>query len=186
MNIFTKRKQDCLSKKDKSSIGSFDEKIAGLCEKINKLDNYYTLSSCSGRIVIIKDKVEKEPGMFVLRNHSKVGVGDLKKALETYSGKDNLIFKMEPCILHVACRSLEDAEFMLNLARQCGWKNSGVMSFADSRIVLEMRSTESFALPIFEKGKILVDNKYLEILAAESNKKIEKTWGKIDFLEKKL
>ena len=47
MNHFQKRKQDVLSKIDKSFIGKWDEKIVLLCDKINSLENYYTTSSCS-------------------------------------------------------------------------------------------------------------------------------------------
>lgn len=185
MDQFTKRKNDCLKKDDKSSIGSWDKPIVKLCERINKLENYYTLSSCSGRVVLIKDIDKKEAGMFIFRSHEKIKLSNLKKELENYKGKENLIFKMEPVILHIACRELSDADKMLVIARQCGWKNSGIMSFADSRIVLELRSTESIALPIFYK-KLLVDEDYLAILVKESNKKLEKTWEKIEKLEKSL
>ena len=186
MDHFLKRKKDCLRKQDKSSIGSFDKKILGLCEKINKLENYYTLSSCSGRIVLIKDIDKKISDMFVFKSHDKIKVNDLTNALENYSGKENLVFKIEPCILHVACRSLVDANKMLTKARYAGWKNSGIMSIADSRIVLEMRSTESIALLILVRGKIIVDDNYLKVLIAESNRKLGKTWKKIENLEKNL
>ena len=36
---FNQRKQDILNKKDKSSIGEWDEHIEGLCDKINSLEN---------------------------------------------------------------------------------------------------------------------------------------------------
>ena len=54
-DTFLQRKKDILSKKDKSHIGKWDEKIVGLCEKINKSDKYYTTSSCSGRVIMIFD-----------------------------------------------------------------------------------------------------------------------------------
>jgi tRNA wybutosine-synthesizing protein 3 len=186
MEQFTKRKQDCLNKQDKSSIGSWDKHIERLCDKINKLENYYTLSSCSGRIVLIRDLDKKQEGMFIFRSHEKVKSSQLMKTIKDYSGKENLMFKMEPCILHIACKTLEDAEKMLNKARFCGWKNSGIMSMVESRIVLELRSTESLALPIFFNKKLLVDDEFLSVLVKESNKKLQKTWDKIEKLEKSL
>jgi len=69
---FDKRKKDALSKADKSSIGGWDSKIKGLCEKINKSDDYYTASSCAGRIVLIKNVLKKGPGLFVFRTHDKI------------------------------------------------------------------------------------------------------------------
>ena len=102
MISFERRKQDCLKKDDKSSIGDWDKHILNLCEKINKLENYYTLSSCSGRIVLIKNLEKKQPGMFIFRSHEKVKFNEIKKAFENYNEKDGLIFKQEQPILHVA------------------------------------------------------------------------------------
>ena len=64
---FLQRKNDLLNKKDKSSIGKWDEKIATLCEVINKKDNYYTTSSCSGRIVVMVDQEKKGSGLFSIQ-----------------------------------------------------------------------------------------------------------------------
>ncbi len=181
---FEKRKADCLGKDDKSSIGSWDKPIAKLCGKINKKSNYYTLSSCSGRIVLIKNLDKKQPNMFVFRSHGKVGFAELKKKLiEAGRTKENLNFKQEACILHVCCKKLADAETLLEKARESGWKNSGIMS-TRGRIVLELRSTEYLALPIMESGTLLVDDEFLKILLKESNKRLEKTWNKIRKLEK--
>jgi len=185
MITFNRRKDDCLKKDDKSSIGSWDPHILRLCEKINKKANFYTLSSCAGRIVLIKNLVKKGPDMFVFRSHEKVSFSELKKALENYKGKDNLMFKQETCILHVCCEQLEDAEKLLKIAREAGWKNSGIMS-TQGRIVCELRSTEYLAFPIFVGGKILVDDEFLKVVVSEANEKLERSWQKIRALEKFL
>ena len=184
MITFERRKEDCLKKDDKSSIGEIDLPIKGLCEKINKNSDYYTLSSCSGRIVLLKNLEKKQAGMFVFRTHDKVSFKELKNQLDGASKKkESLIFKQETCILHVCCKTIEDAEKLLNKSRESGWKNSGIMNIS-GRIVLELRSTEYLALPIMIKGKVLVDDSYLKILISESNKRMEKTWEKINKLEK--
>lgn len=187
MNVpFERRKQDCLKKDDKSSIGFWDKPIQKLCEKINKLDEYYTLSSCSGRIVLIKNLDKKQPGMFVFRSHEKVKFDELKISISQAEIKEeSLIFKQEPPILHVCCKSLEDAEFLLEKARTSGWKNSGIMS-TRGRIVLELRSTEYLALPIMDCGKLLIDDNFIKILLKESNKRLQKSWEKIDNFQKSL
>ncbi|MBM3247260.1 hypothetical protein FJZ17_01815 [Candidatus Pacearchaeota archaeon] len=186
MITFERRKEDCLKKDDKSSIGLYDPAIQKLCDKINKNPNYYTLSSCSGRVVLIKNLDKKQAGMFVFRSHSIVKLGEIKKALaNSEKNKENLLFKQETCILHVCCKTIEDAEVLLNKSREAGWKNSGIMS-TSGRIVLELRSTEYLALPIMLAGKLLVDEDYLKILVIESNKRLKKTWDKIDSLEKSL
>ena len=113
---------------------------------------------------------------------SKVAARAIEKAFEEYEGKEGLVFKQEPGILHICCKEIDVAENILNKARLAGWKNSGIMSLA-GRIVLELRSTEHISLPIYEKG-LLVDDKFLKILVKEANKKLEKSWEKINNLEK--
>ena len=78
---FQQRKKAILSKLDKSSIGEWDEKIKSLCEKINAQDNFYTTSSCSGRIIIMLDQDKKSPGLFKFVSHDFVELDELKKEL---------------------------------------------------------------------------------------------------------
>jgi tRNA wybutosine-synthesizing protein 3 len=183
---FSIRKQNQLIKGDKSDIGSWDKHILALCEKINKNKKYYTTSSCSGRIVLILDNDKKKAGLFLFRSHEKLKLGELMKELEKARREGKKVyFKQEPCILHVAANSLEDAQKFLDKAKLAGWKNSGIMASSD-RFVIEMRSTEKLELPIIDHGEILVDNNYLKILLAEANLKLERTWEKIKKLEKLL
>ena len=62
---FLQRKKSVLSKLDKSTIGSWDKKIVKLCKKINKSENYYTTSSCAGRVALILDKENERGNLFV-------------------------------------------------------------------------------------------------------------------------
>jgi len=185
MITFNRRKQDILKKDDKSSIGEWDEPIRKLCSKINSKENYYTLSSCSGRIVLLKNLEKKQPGMFVFRSHEKINFAELKKILMDYPGKEAIIFKQEQPILHVACKTLEDAQKMLSAAHVAGFKHSGIMNIAENRIVLEIIGSEQLSLPIYDK-KILVDDDFLKILVKESNKRLEIGWEKIKKLERAL
>ena len=186
MITFERRKADCLTKDDKSSIGSWDKPIQKLCDKINKSENYYTLSSCSGRHVLIKNVEKKTHDLFLFRTHNKISFNELKKELNnSLESKEGVIYKQEPVILHVCCKTLEDSEKLLNKSRICGWKNSGIMSL-QGRIVLELRSTEHLALPIIEDGRILVDDNFLKILVKEGNKRLLRTWEKIKKLQEAI
>jgi len=185
MITFSRRKADILGKADKSSIGEWDKHILKLCEKINKKQEYYTLSSCSGRIILLKNLEKKQPGMFILRTHEKISFNELKKALnEAESKKENLIFKQEQPIIHVACATLKDAEEMLKKAQIAGFKHSGIMTLSENRVVLEIIGSEQLSLPIMQNGKILVDDNFLKILIKESNRRLEISWNKIEILQK--
>ena len=82
MNPFLQRKTEILNKKDKSSIGEWDKKIISLCNKINSLENYYTTSSCSGRIVLMIDQEKKQNNLFLKVYHDLITFKQLKKDLE--------------------------------------------------------------------------------------------------------
>ena len=177
---FQKKKQ--LAKLDKSSIQQWDKKIVSLCNKLNKSKNYYTTSSCAGRIILIKSSETKEPNLFVFRTHEKTDFRELKSALAKAKKKGNIVFQQEPCILHVACKSLEAAQSLVDKAKFAGWKRSGIMA-TRKRFMCELMSTEHLELPIIKDKKILVDDDFLKILVEEANKKLERTWEKIRKLE---
>ncbi len=180
---FSKRKKDVLSKSDKSSIGKWDEKIAKLCDKINSLENYYTTSSCSGRIILMIDQEKKGADLFVFVSHKKISFEELKDKLYLALKKNKKIkFKFEPCILHISCKTLEDAEKLYEKAKIAGWKKSGIIGIKNG-FTIELNSTERLEFPIIQDKKILVSEEFLKIVLEESNKKLEKVWEKIRKLE---
>ena len=79
---FPQRKTSILSKIDKSHIGKWDEKIISLCNKINKLENYYTTSSCSGRILLMIEQEKKFHDLFLAVSHELISFDWLKKCQE--------------------------------------------------------------------------------------------------------
>ena len=182
---FQEAKKKQLSKIDKSSIGGWDSKIKGLCNKINKKKNYYTTSSCAGRIVMIKGLDVKAKDVFLFRSHKKVSLNEIKKALNEISKKYTKMveFQQTTCILHVGCNNLESAQSLVNKANLSGWKHSGILS-TKKRFIVELHSTEKMSFPIMNKGKVLVDDDFLKIVIKEANNKLERAWKKIERLKK--
>lgn len=207
INSFQKRKKDVLSKLDKSCIGKWDEKIIPLCDKINSLENYYTTSSCSGRIILIVDQEKKGESLFVFVSHDKISFKKLKEELlkiisfpptppkrtssegkmklENEAFNKNIKFKVEPCIIHISCEKLEDAEKMQEMGKNSGWKNSGIIGLKNN-FTVELNGTERLEFPVIRNKKILVDDEFLKIIVDEANRKLEKSWTRINELEKKL
>ena len=185
MESFNKRKKDTLSKLDKSSKKSWDKKVVDLCEKINSLENFYTTSSCSGRIVLIVDNAKKGPGLFVKVWYEEISFEELIASLRSVmdnSARKTIMFKSEPCILHVACENLEGALNFLKKARSVGFKRGGIIS-GGSRFVLELIGTEKLEFPIIENGKILVDDEFLKLIVKKSNENLKKSWERIEKLK---
>lgn len=166
--MFKKEKQIQLSKPDYSKKGSVDEKIKSLVDAINSKDNYYTTSSCSGRIIIYKETEKKKDVEWIFVSHDEISLEDIKEHM-----KKGLLFKFEPMILHVACADIKSAQRLVDKAIDAGFKKSGIIK-TDKRILVDIRGTDFISVPI---GNF--DDEYLRLLVKESNRKMEKNEDKI-------
>lgn len=179
---FLRRKKQQLMKEDRSLKQSLDEKIKNLCEKINKLDNYYTTSSCSGRILLLKDIKEKRDDVILKMWHNELSIVELKKMLENIDYNGIIYFKQDPCILHVAAKSLEDAQKMHDFGKKAGWKRCGIIA-SEKRFLVELNGTERLEFPIMDKREILVNDNFLNLVVSEANRKLKLSWEKIKKFE---
>jgi len=183
---FLQRKTAVLSKLDKSSIGKWDKKIASLCDKINKLSDFYTTSSCSGRIILMIQQEKKENDLFLRTWHEKVSFSELKMALNGLLKLKKIVkFKLEPPIIHVACRDLKKATWILEKAKYLGFKRSSILT-SDKNIFVELNTSDRMEFPILKGGKVLVGDEFLKLVVKMSHHKLESGWKKIKALEKKL
>jgi len=185
-NIFDQRKKDVLKKNDKSFKKSWDKQILKLCQKINSLKTYYTTSSCSGRVVIMINQDKKDRDLFINVYHDLISFERLKKDLNNIikTNKKLIKFKLDPCALHVACRTLEDAKELCEKAKLAGWKNAGLISFRNK--IVELKSTEKLEFSIIDGNKILVNDEFVKRVVAESNWKMKRSWSRITKLNNLL
>ena len=61
---FSQWKQQCLNKLDLSKKGSVDEDIEHVVSLLNSCEEYFTTSSCSGRVILIdgvRDRLQGGP-----------------------------------------------------------------------------------------------------------------------------
>lgn len=179
---FEEMKKRQLEKSDKSSIGSWDKRIVGLCDKLNEMDNYYTTSSCAGRILLLKGEIEKQRNVFLFRTHDTIGFEEIKQALKNVEYNGIVEFKQSPCILHVACKTLDDAQDLVDKAKLAGWKHSGIMS-TRKRYMVELNSTEHIDFPIMMNNKVLIGDELLNLVVEQANLRMERVWKKIEKLQ---
>ncbi len=185
---FNNSKKMALGKNDKSNIKGIDELIFKLCEKINSNEKYFTTSSCSGRIVLIKDEIKKKPGLFLFRFHSKINFSELKKGLDKLikkKVKGMIMFKQEPCLVVVSCKDSKSQWKLFSAARNNGWKKSGILSLDKKRLV-ELMSSENISFPIYRNGKVLVDDEFLKIVLKKANENLKRGWEKIEGLREMI
>ena len=154
---------------DKSNIGAVDRQVRNTVDTINRKKDYYTTSSCAGRIVILDlgKTSKKSEANFLFRAHSKVVQTDLEKHL---ADKRNVWFRQEPAILHIIARSLDGASKLLDIARDTGFKHSGIQTMK-KRIVVEVRGSEFINAPLHKNMNLA----YQKMLVKKANESLEKT-----------
>lgn len=170
---FLNFKKQVLKGKDFSKKGQIDSAIVDLVELINCQKSYVTLSSCSGRTIVVSQSELKKGCRWIYTTHGEVDDDEfLNKCSENLI--NDLVVKFEPFILHVGCQSLENAKSLLSCALNCGYRNSGIVLGANGKITLGVRSTLNVEVPISNSGGLLVSLEYLKFLGSECNKKMDK------------
>jgi tRNA wybutosine-synthesizing protein 3 len=176
MNDFDKSKKTCLDKlykPDKSRKGDVDKAIIPIIEHINSLKDFYTTSSCSGRIMLLTQAIKKSDVKWLYVTHDLTSYSDIMESLseETLSQtKETIWMRQENLILHVSCRTMDNANNLLKIARNLGLSRSGIIADANN-IVVEICSNEKMDVPIADNGKIIVDEQYINLIIGIANEK---------------
>jgi len=186
MDQFNINKKNALTKLDKSKKGDIDKDLVHLLKTINKTEDYFTTSSCSGRILITAKGERKDKHDWLLVSHESVKFLEIQKILKNLNIKKDIWFKQEPFIIHICCRTLEDAETLLLLTRKLALKRSGIISTKKDKIMVEIIGSDNIETIIARKGIVLVDESYLKILLKEINFKLKNTKDKIKNFYKEI
>jgi len=180
MKGFELIKHNALGKEDQSRAGDWDPLIKPVCDLINTFKNYCTTSSCSGRIIITEHSSNKKCDTeWLLVKHDNVTFEEVNESLKKIDGGE-VWFHVHPFILHIACKTIEDAFELLKLFRNSGFKRVGING--PKKNVIEIIGTDRIELPIGNNGELLIQEDYLRFLVNESNKKFIKNIERIDKL----
>ena len=149
--------------------GRVDPDIVDLLEMLNQREEYYTTSSCSGRIQVFE---ARHPGdkfniTILGKWHAPVPCEEVRKAIKKAERYAWLV--VQSPILHVVARDMLSALKMLTLAREVGFKHSGIQSIRHDRIVVEVLGSERIAIPVLWNGEQLVADEALEKLVEVCN-----------------
>ena len=177
--------------KDNSKKGTIDEKIKPLLDLINSLDDYTTLSSCSGRVTLfgsggsevdddgVRTRINKENSNWYLSSHDKITFEEFQTSLSQSSS--TLLCQFEPFVLHIACSSLSSSKKLLQIIIQNGLRDSGLI-VTNKRITLCVRCSSlalciPFGLKTFYPG-----DEYTRNLVDEINYRFDLNEAKIEGL----
>jgi tRNA wybutosine-synthesizing protein 3 len=161
-------------------IRGADEEVGAILDKINGLDGFFTTSSCSGRIVLIclPEIGAKKEARFIGKWHRRVRKAEVLEAMSdaTPRIKGEVWLISQSPILHVACRSLEQATALLRIAIESGFKYSGIKAITkdDGKVMVEMMSTERMDVPLASDGRVFCSEEYLDFILSKANFMLER------------
>ena len=188
---FIENKKQTLQKlNDAKSQGSVDKDITPILDIINSKDEYYTSSSCYGRIVVLEiPKIgDKKNAVFLGKWHRKISTDEILEPIKK-AKKGQIWFLAQSPIIHIYAKTQSAADKILKTAIGCGFKHSGLKSI-EKNIVVEITSTERLDSPVGIDGKLLCNSNHLNLLVKIANEIIDKSYVKLDkfenFLRKNL
>ncbi len=140
-----------------------------LVEFNKKAENYFTTSSCSGRIILAETRrlalaKSSHEFRFIRKWHRPVTYNEVLSVLK--EGKfENVWLLVRAPIIHFTARSIDLALNILKLAQQVGFKHSGIISVReDGETVVEIQADDRLDIPLVIDGE--------QIYGEESLKKV--------------
>ncbi len=147
-------------------IGYVDRDIVRFIMDIfEKCRNIFTISSCSGRITLVDAPypwVRKESTV-VFKKHEAVSLDEVLNVLKQRCAYRLWIIASGP-IMHFVANSLDVAQRLLNIARSCGFKHSGIISLRRDGIVVEVISGTWTSTLLKEGDTVLLESDKLAIV----------------------
>ncbi|EMR74391.1 hypothetical protein MBGDN05_00177 [Thermoplasmatales archaeon SCGC AB-539-N05] len=184
---FLEHKKNALQKLEKAiDEKEVDTDILSILNLINASDEYYTSSSCTGRIVLLEipNIGDKKGAKFLGKWHRIIESDEVLSA--TKNAKTGLLWLLaQSPIIHMAARTNAAADKILKIAISSGFKNSGLKSIG-KRIIVEICSTERIDAPIGKNGELLCSLEHLKLLINISNEIIRKSNIKLGRFERML
>jgi len=186
-NKFQQQKGDAIKGLEEAKKrGEADAEMFPAIDHINSLPDYYTTSSCTGRISLFHDPGKKMGSGWIGKWHRKVSTQEVLACMKKLPSTGIVWFMHEPTILHVVARELDNASRLVDLARNHGYKKVGILSYKDERVLVEVCGTERIDAPVGDKGRILVDDGYIEYLVGLANRKFSKGQERLKRFEQGL
>jgi len=177
LSVFEAQKKRAL---EKLRIGGVDEEVKGIIEKINSFEDFFTTSSCSGRIALIciPEIGAKREAEFIGKWHRPVRKGEVLEAIKIKKGSEKSeiwLLSMSP-ILHVSCRSLEKAKALLRIAIESGFKYSSIKAISkdNEKVVVELMSTERMDVPLGKDDVLFCSETHLDFILSKANFMLER------------
>ena len=180
---FINQKKTFLEKLDRSKKGSIDKKVMSLIKTINSLNDYYTTSSCSGRVYFWIGSGKKNETAWLRVSHDLIKE-DFFKLESLEFERDGLVWlRYEGFIIHIACKDIDSAKHLLEKAKNI-YKKSSILTISN-KIIIEIRNSNLIEMPFYNEGKIIFSGDE-EWLKNKLNDNFKQNWDNINKFEKSL
>ncbi len=166
-----RRRRALLKLKEDIESGKVDNDILWLLNIINSRKEYYTTSSCSGRIQVAVTELPGEKGVMrvIAKWHHPIKVSYLLLVLDSCT-EENIWFAVHPPIIHVMCRDVDSAIKLLKIVRDNGFKHSGIQGVTPDRVAIEVAASDKIEAPLRLRGNEIVPRDRLGFLVEAANR----------------
>ena len=163
-----------------------DKKILPILDIINRSDDYYTSSSCAGRIVLLEIPGigDKKNAKFLGKWHRTIKPEEISSSMKNAKTGQLWLLAQSP-ILHLTAKNNAAADKMVKTAVASGFKHSSLKAIV-GKIVVEICSTERLDSPIGRNGMLFCDDEYLQLLVDIANDVINKSTKKLYRFKNKI
>ncbi len=167
--------------------GKADKQIIPMCRFVSKTKNFFTSSSCAGRIILLQlPKGEsKKDASFHRKWHRIVKEKELWEGINAVTSGE-LWFKLDPFILHIGADSLENSKKVLAAMTKAGVKRGGIIVAKPGKFLVELQGSQGIAFPVKKRKKVLVEKEYMKYILERANEKLEKNYSLLKRLEKEF
>lgn len=166
--------------------GKVDEQMQGLCKFIAGTERFYTSSCCSGRILLLEKRGTRKIDTFFHRKwHREISFEELLEGFNEPT-KGEVWLKVDPFILHIGAKSLEDANTVLGAMKKAGVKRGGIIVTKPEKFLIEFQGTETMSVPVKNLEKKLVNEEYLRELSSYANALVSKNYRRLEKLGAEL
>jgi tRNA wybutosine-synthesizing protein 3 len=184
---FLENKENALQSLEKAlNENKADEGMLPILKIINDSQEYYTSSSCAGRIVLLEIPSigDKQKAKFLGRWHRTIEPHELISAAKR-SDRGMIWLLAQSPIIHIAAKTNTAADKMVKIANASGFKNSRLKSVGKKPVV-EVCSTERLDAPIGRDGILFCNEEHLKLLTEIANEIMEKSTIKLHRFEQNL
>ena len=147
--------------------------------------DFFTSSSCSGRIVLMNldEKETKREAAFHRKWHRVVDFDEVLEGLNEKTSED-IWFKQEPLILHIGARDLKSAKKILSVMKKVGIRRGGIMVAENGKFIIEFTGSNYMSLPVKSGSKVIISEEHLKFIVDKANKKLERNYRLLGEFEK--